>query len=200
MQDRLIRAAQQAIAAEGWTGASSRKIAQRGNLNPALINYYFRSKNALLFAALQASATKIAKTLGELPPHREAGITEWLCHSVRALQGPMIETEMRVLLEATVHAPKEPKLLEFAQQQLQHFRSLLADFLQREVKQDRLRVSPGKQGKQEILHLASAFAALADGLAIQVALDPGIEVEKILQAIVPRLLSPQTPPSDDPST
>lgn len=187
----LIRAAQEVVALDGWTGATSRKIAQRANLNPALINYYFRSKDLLLAEALKACAAKIGEHLAILPSMRGRGMTEWMCQSVRALQDPELKTEIRFMVEATVHAPKDPKLLVFAQEQLKQFRALLAKVLREEAERGRLELGHGS-GEQELLHLASALAALADGLAIQLALDPTLEVEAIVRATVPRLLGSKT--------
>ena len=51
-KDRIVRAAVQTLATEGFAGASARAIAARGRFNQALIFYHFGTVNRVLLAAL----------------------------------------------------------------------------------------------------------------------------------------------------
>jgi AcrR family transcriptional regulator len=52
---RLLEAAGQTFAEKGFKGATVREIVQRAGLNLAAVNYYFRDKEELYRAAVQAS-------------------------------------------------------------------------------------------------------------------------------------------------
>lgn len=53
---KIVDAALETIKEVGYAGASARAIAQRGDLNPALIFYHFGSVNDALLAALDATS------------------------------------------------------------------------------------------------------------------------------------------------
>ena len=55
---RIIDAAIETVKARGFAGASSRAIAATGDVNPALIFYYFDGLHDLLAAALEASSAE----------------------------------------------------------------------------------------------------------------------------------------------
>ena len=51
--DRILNAAEQAFADEGYNGASMREIVRKARVNPALVYYYFDSKRGLMDAVLK---------------------------------------------------------------------------------------------------------------------------------------------------
>src|SRR3954447_9194018 len=61
-RDHIVETTLQALAEDGFAGATSRAIARRGKFNQALVYYYFGSLDALLLAALdRTSAERLAR-------------------------------------------------------------------------------------------------------------------------------------------
>lgn len=184
----LVEAAKRCVVNFGWSSATSRKIAQEAALTAALINYHFGSKEDLLFAALEDSGHRVAQTLSEVGFEPELEIADWLCRGVRALMSPEITLDLRVMIEGSTRASKDARLLALAKAQLDAFRAQLVVVLENERAKGRLVLKPGKDAQVELELLAAALAAFADGLALQLVLDPCIEVEKILRTLIPRVL------------
>jgi len=59
---RILDAATQEFSANGLAGARTERIAEAAGVNKALLYYYFRSKDALYAAALEAVAARVALT------------------------------------------------------------------------------------------------------------------------------------------
>jgi len=59
---RILDAATQEFSANGLAGARTERIAEAAGVNKALLYYYFRSKDALYAAALEAVASRVAIT------------------------------------------------------------------------------------------------------------------------------------------
>jgi AcrR family transcriptional regulator len=57
---RIVDAARSSFAANGWAGTSMRAIARDAGVDPALVHYYFASKEDLLDAATQPPAEFLA--------------------------------------------------------------------------------------------------------------------------------------------
>jgi TetR/AcrR family transcriptional regulator len=64
-RERIVEAALDAFARNGFRGASTRDIAQRAGTNQGLITYHFRSKDALWRAAADRIFAMLAKRLTE---------------------------------------------------------------------------------------------------------------------------------------
>jgi TetR/AcrR family transcriptional regulator len=59
---RILDAATEEFSAYGLAGARTERIAEAAGVNKALLYYYFRSKDALYAAALEAMASRVATT------------------------------------------------------------------------------------------------------------------------------------------
>jgi AcrR family transcriptional regulator len=70
MEDRIAAAARESFARDGWAGTTLRGVAKSAGVDPALVHYYFRSKEVLLDAST-------------MPP------TEWLASIARANAHPL---------------------------------------------------------------------------------------------------------------
>jgi TetR/AcrR family transcriptional regulator len=64
-RERIVEAALEAFAEQGFHGASTRNIARRAGTNQGLITYHFRSKDALWRAAADRIFGLLQKSLGE---------------------------------------------------------------------------------------------------------------------------------------
>lgn len=60
-RDRILRTAFALVGEVGWANVSTRLLARRAGVNVALLNYHFRSKDALL---RDAAAAGIAELMG----------------------------------------------------------------------------------------------------------------------------------------
>ena len=57
---RLLSAASELIAERGWASVSTRDLAARAGVNPALVNYHFGGKSQLLIAGAIESLQTLA--------------------------------------------------------------------------------------------------------------------------------------------
>ena len=73
---RLIEAAYDLLGEEGYHAFSARRVAQKANLKPQLVHYYFRSMEELVVAVFQRSSAKYFRLHDEALSSR---------HPVRAL-------------------------------------------------------------------------------------------------------------------
>ena len=62
---KILIAAEQVFAENGYSGASVRAITRKANVNSALVNYHFRSKDALFKAVVCRRAMQIHEELRE---------------------------------------------------------------------------------------------------------------------------------------
>ncbi len=73
-QKRILRAAVQEFSTHGLSGARTDRIAESAKVNKALLYYYFKSKQGLYAAAIEAvSARVVENALAEFDPKYSAG-------------------------------------------------------------------------------------------------------------------------------
>ncbi|MCX3059042.1 TetR/AcrR family transcriptional regulator [Streptomyces beihaiensis] len=74
-RSRLLRAAAELIAEDGWGSVSTRRVAERAGVRPALVHYHFRSvDNLLIEAALSALREEMDGMLAGLREGADAGV------------------------------------------------------------------------------------------------------------------------------
>jgi AcrR family transcriptional regulator len=56
MENRIAAAARESFARDGWGGTSMPAVAREAGVDPALVHYYFDSKEALLDASTMPPA------------------------------------------------------------------------------------------------------------------------------------------------
>lgn len=166
---RLLAAAKQAIADEGWRGATSRAIAQRADTNLALINYYFGSKDALLLAALDDAMARLAEA-GSGPVGE--GVAGLRAATLAFFEDQTSGVHMRVLFEASLAAPRDEAVASAVRTHLAAFRQYVVAAL------------TATQGvcTEDTVGLARVVAAFLDGLLLHVAIDPSTPVEPTVDA------------------
>jgi TetR/AcrR family transcriptional regulator len=77
----LVEVARELFAEQGYAAVSMRRLAQAANVNPAMIGYYFGSKEGLYEAALDEAVTPMLarlRALVELPADQSVGIHDFL--------------------------------------------------------------------------------------------------------------------------
>ena len=70
-RDRLIGGALQVVYEQGVEKTTIADIAQAADVPPGNVYYYFKTKDELIAAAIEAHATEIRRTLAALERHRE---------------------------------------------------------------------------------------------------------------------------------
>jgi AcrR family transcriptional regulator len=90
---QILRAARAAFAAQGYAATSLRSVARDAGVDPALVTYYFQSKNGLLDAAL-------------VPPR------DWV-EAIAAAAASPIRTRGAALVRVMVTAWEQPDTEEF---------------------------------------------------------------------------------------
>jgi AcrR family transcriptional regulator len=89
-REKILDAAEEAFAESGYRPTSVRKIADRANVNPALIAYYFGSKEGLFETVFKRRGNEIVRRWDELLDELEA----------RPGQPPTVEDLIRAYLTA----------------------------------------------------------------------------------------------------
>lgn len=104
-KDRLLDAAFEVIADDGWSAATTRAIARRAGVNNALVHYHFGSLEALKLASVdRARVRAIRRPLDDLD--RAPRLLDGIADAIAALESPEVDQRLlRVLMvmRAQVH-------------------------------------------------------------------------------------------------
>lgn len=168
-QQRLVAAATEVIAERGWLGVTTRRVAARAGVNPALVHYHFGSVEALRRrAAEQAAQNAVNGPLGRLLTADD--LPGGLAGALRAIgELDRDDPQMRVLLEASLYATHDPDLGRVMAGMLAQFRAVLAARIERSVEQ-------GHMPPADPQATATLLAALVDGMGLHWLLSPGLDL------------------------
>lgn len=177
------------IAERGWQAATTRAVASRAGVNPALVHYHFPSVAALRReAALAALADESAGPATALLEAHDPAEGLRACLEAMAATDPTDPRE-RTLWEAVAAATREPELRESLASPLGAFRCALAERL-------------ACAGHNDPLTVATLVAAALDGLILHRIADPGLDLvaagSLLVDLVRPRAPTP-TPPGEQPS-
>lgn len=108
-QDKLLRAALEALRTKGFAGASARTIAGLAGVNPGLIFYYFGTLDGLLLAALrQSSEERLARYR---PAAEEVSSLSELIALLRRIYREDVESgHVRVVSELVAGSVSRPEM------------------------------------------------------------------------------------------
>lgn len=175
VRTRLLDAARDLVAEQGWSAATSRALADRAGANLALINYYFGSKGDLLLAALERSMTSMAEAA-----EVEGGLTALLEDASRFAQAQAAATspDVGMLFAATLEAAHNDKVREAVRTHLGAFRAYVGTAVEESIRKGELAASTNAAA------LGAAIAALLDGLVLHAVIDPQTDVGAALDALV----------------
>lgn len=76
IRQQIMEAAIDLFAGQGYASTPVREIADRVGVNPAMIHYYFGSKEALLHAALEQSLEPLADAVAEMQNKQQAPLND----------------------------------------------------------------------------------------------------------------------------
>lgn len=175
-RQRLLRAAAELIAEQGWGRVTTRAIAQRAGLPHGTVSYHFRGKQELLTEAALHTVEHLAP-MGDL--EAAATMTD-LAALLTSWMSDLDQTDpvtTGVLMEAMREAERDPALRHRLVAMLARYRRLLADLVGAEQHRGATPPGPSPSG------LATLIAAAGDGLLLHALLDPGLDVAEAIQAL-----------------
>lgn len=159
----------------GWGQITTRKVAERANVNNALIHYYFGTKSKLL---IEAATQVLLQQFGEpltLLADPEVDVADGVAASIAWLGSTDLDpSQLRTLSEITVNGLREPVLAGLS-------RTMLAEG--REALSDRLMHDGFDQARAE--GVATIVFALLDGLLLHRIIDPDLRFDVVSNALSP---------------
>lgn len=182
---RITTAAAELVAELGWDAVTTRAVAARAGVNPALIHYHFDSMSTLLRAAVVAALG--AETAEAARPFASGTFASGLEGAMDAVGRIDPGSPAAILLvEAMVRAMRDPEIAGAIVEPLQAFRDLIATRVRSaaaagEIAPD---VSPEAAG--------TLIAAALDGLLFQRIVDPSTDTEGV-HALLLRLTREPAP-------
>jgi AcrR family transcriptional regulator len=165
---KLLRAAKDIIATEGFGALTLNSVSAASGENKAMISYYFGNKAGLVAAVLDSvihdEYIASQDRMKDVDPKRR---TQRLVEEMRRMDAAI--AEFRVFFELLPHALRDEALR-------QRIAVLYTWYLR--VKLEWLGVTDPIRGLEdpELLGLAQILSAVIDGLAIQTAIDPDLDL------------------------
>ncbi len=176
-RDRILRAAVEEIAEKGWGGARTRSIAERADVNSALIHYHFSSIEDLLIEAVSSAFAGIATAAAESVTADTIALgLEGMLDALAAIDPN--DAEWQVLMEAIMQSPRVPRLSDLTLGFLETYRSALQDRLAEAVAAGELPADADCEG------LALGLMALLDGLGLYAFVNPDYDTARAGRSIV----------------
>jgi AcrR family transcriptional regulator len=175
-RQRILEAAIAEISERGIAGARTRSIAERAEVNNALVHYHFKSMDDLIAeaaAAVFAQMTDAAFSVLTTP-----SLTEGL-DQMSEFVGRVDPNEpgWQALLEVMVNTPRNPRLGELVLGWLAEYRIAVRDRLDRAVAEGELPAGVDTDA------LSLALMALFDGLGLYGYVEPSFDVRRAGESI-----------------
>lgn len=169
VRESLLTAAAELIAERGWTGVSTRVLAQRAGVGPGLVHYHFPSLRALLNeAALRTMAAVVHEGAAHLPGATAQEGLDLLLGSLDAYSG---EDPTSVLfVETSLAAGRDEELRRALTRLLEDLRVLLTDWMR-------------SIGVADPDSTARVLAAAVDGIMLHRPLDPSLDAESVVPVL-----------------
>lgn len=186
-RQRLLSASAELIVERGWSGVTTRAVAERAGVNQALVHYHFGSIGNLRRDSVVA---RLMPAIGELVEELldERPLTESIPRVMRLIDGFDLGTETGVLMaEALLQATRDPGMTEAMSGIMGSWAELLGPRLV--VAQERGVVRADIPAER----LTSVLAAFLDGFLIQRMAAPELDVE----AAATTLNALLSPPRED---
>jgi AcrR family transcriptional regulator len=167
----ILRAAAELIGEEGWGAVTTRAIAKRAEVPHASVSYHFRGRDELLREAAIAATSEYfaaAKNLAAAAPDGLAGVLRMTAAAYSGM--PLVQAGLATVFESTRQATRDSWLAERMAEILDGFlvditRLIVAD-------QDAGRIDAGIDPSI----LARVVTAAMDGLGLQAAFDPDVDL------------------------
>jgi AcrR family transcriptional regulator len=173
---QILEAAAQVISERGLCDTRITDVAKRAGASPALVIYYFGTKDRVLAEALtwadESFFADSADKLSTLPSARDQ-LVELVASSCPLSPAPDGVDSWVLWLEMWARARRDAEVGQHRQRLDHRWREILADTIRQGQK-------AGEFGEVDVDSFAIRLAALIDGLAIVVVLgDPEVSVERM---------------------
>lgn len=170
---RILAATALLLGEVGWGKITTRTIAQRADVNNALIHYYFGTKSKLLVeAAMQVMLGQFGEPL-RLLADPETPVADAVAASIEWLGRTDLDpVQLRALGEITINGLREPALASLSQAMVAEGRAALAGRLTRDG-----------QDQTHAEAVATVVFALLDGLLLHRIIDPALRFDAIPDAL-----------------
>lgn len=178
-RDRLLDAASKVFAERGYEAASVDQVAAAAGLSKGAVYWHFESKDELFLALLEEridrQIAETAEVLRSAPADRP--IDPEVANRWEAALGR--ERELMLLSqEQWARAVRDPKLRRRYAKRQRHLRDVLADGMR-----TRVRRTGAPRFDTSAEDVATAYLALANGLAIQRLVDPRTVPDGLLETM-----------------
>jgi AcrR family transcriptional regulator len=173
-RERLTAAAAELIAERGWGRVTTRAVADRAGLPHGAVSYHFRGKQELLTEAAIETFERA------FPLDAMSGLDSLadLLDMFTAVVGDAIDPLLSgLMLEAMREAERDEALRERLGAMLREYRELMARIARDEQRRGAVFAGADADG------VATLLAAAADGFALHVLLDPGLDVGAAVAAL-----------------
>ncbi len=179
---KISRAAVELVAELGWDAVTTRAVATRAGVNPALVHYHFGSMDALLRGAVTSA---MDEEIGQAarPFANGASLGSGLAGAVDAVgRFDPRSPASSLLIEAMVRAMRDPELAEAMAGGVRKFRALVAE---------RVRIATAAGESPAGLPEATGVlvAAALDGLLFHRIIDPATDIDGFRDVLL-RLTDP----------
>jgi len=174
---RLLRAAAELIAEQGWGAVRTRAVAERAGLPHGAVSYHFRGKQELLTEAALYTVTRalpLEGLVGEqgTPPDLVELIEGWLTGAETT--DPVVTG---VGMEAMLQAERDPVLRRRLAELMGRYREAMTDLVASSQRRRTTKVQTDPAG------LAALLAAIGDGLFLHARIDPELDTGAALTAL-----------------
>lgn len=173
----LMEAAVVEMAEKGWSGLRTRDVADRAQVNKALVHYHFGSidnlRSETVSMLMSGLVNEAAATLLEAPTI-VSGIREFGKHLTGFRSD---DPHGVVLIEAMFHVPREEWLEKMMTRAFEVYENALRQQITTEIESGSLGSQTDPKG------LATAIAALLDGLVLHAYMRPRVDFEQATEAL-----------------
>lgn len=177
-RDQMLAAAAELIAERGFERTRIADVAARIKTSPALVMYYFATKDELLTAALRHSEAAFYRSAEELlttPGAIDVRLAKLVDMTFDSTTKEEFAGAWGLWFELWCQAFKHPQVADDRRELDQQWRDLITRVVQAGI-------DAGELGATDVEEFAVEWAALLDGLSVQVALDdPQVDVTRAKQ-------------------
>ena len=113
LAQRITQCARESFATSGWGGTTIRGIARAADVDPALVHYYFPSKEALLDAAMVPPASWLGSVSEAITAPLDIRGEAIVRSMLRAWTDPEVAPVLRAIILTAAHVPAARDRLRF---------------------------------------------------------------------------------------
>jgi AcrR family transcriptional regulator len=133
-RDALLDATERLIIESGVVSVTTRRVASLAGVNPALINYYFQSLDALMIAVVTRVVDRVAEKARTAFATDEPFVEKWRRWITDGVEDAMRQGWTKLWLEVITLASNRPDMLELYRKQTAPMRDLFEGAMESELR------------------------------------------------------------------